>query len=262
MRSTKLIRKISDSYVKSRWLATAHSQVRVSHKRRSARDVPVKTESINKGPMETFLKAFSKDHPALHGINNVSDFGNLGLQQDLCDAIKTLNVEHPTPIQVGFTCFLLCRDVLEILNTNSSALLLQGSGKTLAYLLPIIHLLKNEEDIEGVVSRPSRPRTCVVVPFRELSMQILRDVKYLSHFTKLRSLGLISGRKKKWIHEGLSEAVDIVVATPHVLLQYLQKGDILLSDLSHLVFDEADTMFDPSFASMALEILKYAGVCC
>ncbi|CAB3986951.1 DEAD-box ATP-dependent RNA helicase 39-like isoform X2 [Paramuricea clavata] len=255
IRSAVVVYRISDSCLKARCLATASSQSFI-RKRRPYQDVRMK-ESISKGPTETFLKAFSKEHPALHGITahnrHTPDFENLGLRKDLCDALKTMNIDLPTGIQI--------QSIPKILNGHSVLCTSQtGSGKTLAYLLPIINLLKNQEDIEEIVSRSSRPRACIVVPFRELAVQILGVVKYLSHFTKLRSLGLISGRKKKWIREGLYEPVDIVVATPHVLLQYLQKGDVFLSDLSHLAIDEADTMFDPSFVSMAVEILKYAGL--
>ncbi|KAK3745678.1 hypothetical protein QZH41_019006, partial [Actinostola sp. cb2023] len=178
----------------------------------------------------------------------VSSFEALGLRHDVLKALDAMHVTQPTVIQMVTIPKILQRNhVLSAAQT--------GTGKTLAYLAPLVHHLREEEEKHGIIARLNRPRACVVVPARELAMQVLKVAKSLSHHAKFRSVGVIGGRKQKWIREDLKNPVDLIVTTPGTLLKYRQKDRLFFTDLTHLVIDEADTMFDSSFKKLTLEIL-------
>lgn len=122
-----------------------------------------------------------------------------------------------------------------------------GSGKTLAYLAPVMQQLKDEEETVGTMARVNRPRAIILCPSRELASQVLGVAKSLCHGVRLRIAGIIGGKKRRIVQESLHSPVDVAVATLNTFLRYLRRGKISLTDLTHLVIDEADTMFDESF---------------
>lgn len=118
-----------------------------------------------------------------------------------------------------------------LLNDHSPTIFAErtGTGKTMAYLLPIIHKVKQEEVEENVVTLEKRPRAIIIVPSRELAVQVTKNIKHVSHFSKLRSTsitGLLSMKKEREI---LSGNLDIVVCTPGRLIEHLKKSVLLLN---------------------------------
>eukprot|EP00238_Polyblepharides_amylifera_P002626 CAMPEP_0196578182 /NCGR_PEP_ID=MMETSP1081-20130531/7131_1 /TAXON_ID=36882 /ORGANISM="Pyramimonas amylifera, Strain CCMP720" /LENGTH=605 /DNA_ID=CAMNT_0041897317 /DNA_START=222 /DNA_END=2039 /DNA_ORIENTATION=+ len=175
-------------------------------------------------------------------------FSNLGLSQELLNAVESLGLFEPTEIQqLG---------IVEVLKGGNVLLASQtGSGKTLSYMLPLIEQLRREEVEGGVQARNKRPRALVVLPTRELTQQVLAVSKSLCHFARFRSTSIIGGGPWAPQTRALERPQDLVVCTPGRLLQHVEKGTVLLSDLRYLVLDEADTMFDAGFGAEIRSLL-------
>ncbi|XP_003391758.1 PREDICTED: DEAD-box ATP-dependent RNA helicase 39-like, partial [Amphimedon queenslandica] len=131
-----------------------------------------------------------------------------------------------------------------------------GSGKTIAYMAPLINRLKDEEEQLGVITRFKKPRALVILPSRDLANQVLSVAKLFSHVVKIRIVAAIGGKKKRFIKEALTKPVDVLIATPDSLLKLKQQDRISFSDVSHLVLDEADSLFDQSFEDTTFNLLK------
>ena len=213
-------------------------------------------DSIAIGPKEFEIKASGKnpafEYAESRNENNLSKsnlesfvptFSNFNLRNDVIQGLESLQISQPTIIQMkGIPAILKGKDVLCAAQT--------GTGKTLTYLIPIINKFKEDEE-NGILTRFRRPQICIVAPFRELAVQILHVVKSMSYHAPLRSLGCIGGEKDRIMHRGLKEnPIDVIVGTPGTILDMVQRGKILFTDLRYLVFDEADTMFDSSFKAM------------
>jgi len=113
-------------------------------------------------------------------------FGSLSLPAGLVEALKASGITKPSEIQqVVIPEIMAGHDIIMAAQT--------GTGKTLAYLLPIIEKLRYDEDVEGVVTRLNRPRALVLVPTRELAVQVLAVAKFLSHYFRFRSVALTGG---------------------------------------------------------------------
>ncbi|PFX20554.1 DEAD-box ATP-dependent RNA helicase 39 [Stylophora pistillata] len=212
-------------------------------------------ETISNGRKEIVIEPSCSENPAFTPDKDedvelqVSSFSPLGLREDVLKALHNINVTKPTVIQMVTIPPLLKREhVLCAAQT--------GTGKTLAYLAPVVHHLREDERKLGVITRLKRPRACIVVPGRELAIQVLEVAKSLSHHARFKSVGIIGGRKKKFMKKDLASPVDLVVATPGTLLQFREKDRLFFSDLSYLVIDEADSMFDSTFKSDTMEILQ------
>eukprot|EP00241_Pyramimonas_parkeae_P001717 CAMPEP_0114244080 /NCGR_PEP_ID=MMETSP0058-20121206/11141_1 /TAXON_ID=36894 /ORGANISM="Pyramimonas parkeae, CCMP726" /LENGTH=500 /DNA_ID=CAMNT_0001356981 /DNA_START=420 /DNA_END=1923 /DNA_ORIENTATION=- len=176
-------------------------------------------------------------------------FQSLGLSEDVLKAVAALGLKEPTEIQaIGVPQVLAGGDVLLASQT--------GSGKTLSYLLPLIHQLRAEEGEGGVVARPKRPRAVVLLPTRELSHQILAVCKSICHHARFRSTLITGGDKWKDQKEALARPQDLVVATPGRLLQHVDEGNVFLGDVRYLVLDEADTMFDAGFGKEIRRVIS------
>ncbi|MEC9345099.1 MAG: DEAD/DEAH box helicase [Pseudomonadota bacterium] len=142
-----------------------------------------------------------------------------------------------TPIQAAAIPVLLeGGDVLGLAQT--------GTGKTAAFLLPILHGLLAEN------KRPSakRPRALILAPTRELALQIVQALKTLGRFTRLRFLAVVGGVGFRPQINALAAGTDVVVATPGRLEDLMGSGAADLSEVTHLVLDEADRMLDIGFA--------------
>lgn len=163
-----------------------------------------------------------------------------------------------------------------------------GSGKTLAYLLPAIDALKIAEaedpDIKAYNERVetekkrqqaenfkgklfeephptlARPKAVVLVPTAELAQQVLKVSKALSHVAKFKTEMISSDLKAQQIQRNMygAKGVDIIVATPHLLASMADSDPNILSRVSHLIVDEADSLFDRSFAPVTTSIVERA----
>lgn len=119
-----------------------------------------------------------------------------------------------------------------------------GSGKTLSYLMPLVHNIKaHEEALGGKKPRPRRPRAIVLVPTRELAGQVLGVVKRVSHVAGISSCGAMGGTGTGNQGKNLSHGVDVVVGTPTRVLELFEKELLYFGDVRQVVIDECDTMF-------------------
>jgi ATP-dependent RNA helicase RhlE len=129
-----------------------------------------------------------------------------------------------------------------------------GTGKTAAFLLPIINKIINLPD------EKRRLNTLIISPTRELATQIDNQVEGLGYFTGVSSISIYGGGDgNAWNQQkkALEEGADIIIATPGRLIAILQMGAIDFSQLQHLILDEADRMLDMGFFDDILKIIKY-----
>jgi ATP-dependent RNA helicase RhlE len=169
-------------------------------------------------------------------------FKSLGLHDDLARAVKELGFTRPTPIQEqAIPVILQGRDVMGGAQT--------GTGKTAAFLLPIIH---------RIITHPGKggTRALVLTPTRELALQIEDDFRDLGRFTSLRGAAVYGGVGFADQIQALTAGYDIIIATPGRLLDHMHRGHARFSHLETLVLDEADRMLDMGFLPDIRRILS------
>jgi ATP-dependent RNA helicase RhlE len=169
-------------------------------------------------------------------------FRSLGLHADLLKAVDALGFTEPTPIQTqAIPSALEGRDLLGCAAT--------GSGKTAAFLLPIL---------QDLLARPrGSTRALVLAPTRELALQICADLEELARFTNVRATAVFGGVNIKPQTKALRSGVDVVVATPGRLLDHFSQGNAPFRDLEYLVLDEADRMLDMGFLPDIRRVLRH-----
>jgi len=160
-----------------------------------------------------------------------------GLRPELLTALSELGLLVPSKVQA---------EAIPAIRTGADVLVTAatGTGKTLAYLLPLADRLKAEEVEGGRVARPGRPRSLVVVPTRELALQVARTVKRLCHTAKLSAAALVGGRSEAGAQALLARPIDVLVGTPGRLAAALAGKWLSLSDVRVCVLDEVDTLVD------------------
>jgi len=164
---------------------------------------------------------------------------NCGLRQLLMDNIAKSGYKVPTPIQKNAIPIVLAnRDLMACAQT--------GSGKTAAFMLPIVHTLLEEGDFRTFGFNQS-PKAVVVSPTRELTIQIWEQARKFSCGSTMKCSVLYGGTSVSFQRKNIEKGVDILVATPGRLLDFVEKGIINFTDLKYLVFDEADRMLDMGF---------------
>ncbi len=169
-------------------------------------------------------------------------FDDLGLADDLVAAVTRLGYEEPTPIQrEAIPVLLEGRDLLGQAAT--------GTGKTAAFALPIVHRLAPE------ARRPSSPTALVLVPTRELAIQVSEAVHRYGRAVGARVLPIYGGQPIFRQLRALDDGVDVVVATPGRAVDHLGRGSLSLDAVATVVLDEADEMLDMGFADDIDEIL-------
>jgi superfamily II DNA/RNA helicase len=168
-------------------------------------------------------------------------FAALGLPSDLVDALATEGVTEPFPIQaLAIPVALEGRDVCGKAKT--------GSGKTLAFGLPLL--------VRTRASLPKRPRALVLVPTRELAVQVAGVLTPLAKARSLRVLAIYGGVPLDAQVKHLRKGVDVVVGTPGRLIDLYERGDLSLADVESLVLDEADRMADMGFMPQVEWLLR------
>ncbi|WCJ43291.1 DEAD-box ATP-dependent RNA helicase 39 [Euphorbia peplus] len=179
----------------------------------------------------------------------VGSFQELGLTEEVIGSLKEMGIEVPTEIQcIGVPAVLDAKSV--VLGSHT------GSGKTLAYMLPLVQLLRQDESLLGKLMKPRRPRAVVLCPTRELSEQVFRVAKSISHHARFRCTMVSGGGRLKPQEDSLNGPIDMIVGTPGRILQHIEDGNIVYGDIKYLVLDEADTMFDRGFGP---DIRKFIG---
>jgi ATP-dependent RNA helicase RhlE len=169
-------------------------------------------------------------------------FTNLHVHPDLLKGIRELGFTRPTPIQVDAVPPALDgRDLLACAQT--------GSGKTIAFLLPMLHRLMDE---------PRRTtRALILTPTRELAAQILEELNALTVHTPLTGAAVFGGVGMSPQEHAFRSGVDVIIATPGRLLDHTTRPYAKLSGLKYLVLDEADRMLDMGFLPAIKRILRH-----
>ncbi|XP_061368407.1 putative DEAD-box ATP-dependent RNA helicase 29 isoform X1 [Gastrolobium bilobum] len=173
-------------------------------------------------------------------------FESLGLSPNVFKGIKRKGYKVPTPIQ---------RKTMPLILSGSDivAMARTGSGKTAAFLVPMIHRLNQHLPQGGV-------RALILSPTRDLALQTLKFTKELGHFTDLRVSLLVGGDSMESQFEELAQSPDIIIATPGRLMHHLSEvDDMSLRSVEYVVFDEADCLFGMGFAEQLHKILAQLG---
>ena len=166
-------------------------------------------------------------------------FRDLNLNTPLHNAIDDLGFETPTPIQTeSFNVVASGKDVVGIAQT--------GTGKTFAYMLPILKNLK--------YSTQDNPRVLVLVPTRELVVQVVNEIEKLSKYINNRVLGVYGGTNINTQKQAVAQGLDIIVATPGRLYDLAVSRVLQLKSIQKLVIDEVDVMLDLGFRHQLMNI--------
>ncbi|XP_036399879.1 probable ATP-dependent RNA helicase DDX28 [Megalops cyprinoides] len=181
-------------------------------------------------------------------------FKSFKLLPEIVEALARDNIIYPTTIQL--------KAIPKILHGhNVIAAAETGSGKTLSYLLPIIHKLKEERAAEEYSQREPQIGCVILVPSRELADQVTSVAKALCNPFGMTVKTVGGGRGVGAIKQTFrSGPPDILVATPGALCKALRRHCLHMSELTFFVVDEADTLFDPSFVEMVEDILSHTQV--
>jgi ATP-dependent RNA helicase DeaD len=157
-------------------------------------------------------------------------------------ALKAVAYETPTPVQAGIIPIALAgKDVLGQART--------GTGKTASFAIPILERL----DQPG---RGHQPRALILVPTRELAVQVRDETERLAHGRKLRATAVYGGKPLRSQIDRLQKGADIVIGTPGRILDHLGRGTLQLDQLEFVVLDEADRMLDIGFRPDIEKILR------
>ena len=178
-------------------------------------------------------------------IRNRMKFQEFNLDERLEEAIDYMGFTEATPVQV--------QAIPEILKGNDLICCAQtGTGKTAAFILPILNKLA-VEDYHGT-------DTLVIVPTRELAVQIHQQIQGFSYFVSVGSLAIYGGGDgSEWDQEkiALTQGNSIIVATPGKLIAHLRMGYVKFDSIRHLILDEADRMLDMGFYEDIQKIISH-----
>ncbi len=168
-------------------------------------------------------------------------FQDLNLTNPILNALEDLGISTPTPIQERSSPVILSgRDMVGIAQT--------GTGKTLAYLLPLLKMLKYSEQ--------KNPRVLILVPTRELVVQVTEELEKITRYINVRILGIYGGTNINTQKQLVAQGQDILVATPGRLYDLAINRDLQLKSVQKLVIDEVDVMLDLGFRFQLNNILE------
>ena len=168
-------------------------------------------------------------------------FDDLNLNTPLRNALADLGLERPTPIQLrAFSVILSGKDVVGIAQT--------GTGKTLAYLLPLLRLWKFQKH--------AYPQTLIIVPTRELVVQVTEELDKLTTYQNVVTLGVYGGVNLKVHAAAVEQGCDFVVGTPGRLYDLIVTGSLKFKALKQLVIDEVDELLELGFLPQLTKIFE------
>ncbi len=166
---------------------------------------------------------------------------NLNLSKELHKAIKELGFEKLTPIQEqAYPVIISSKDIVGVAQT--------GTGKTFAYMLPILHQMKFSKEIN--------PRVLILLPTRELVMQVVEHINSYTKYKSVRVLGIFGEANIKIQKNAIAQGLDILVATPGRLYDLVLSGSLSFKSIKKLVIDEVDIMLDNGFRPQLINIFE------
>ena len=176
------------------------------------------------------------------GSTETKKFDALGLSPEMLASLAHAEYEHPTPVQAGLIPRALAgADILGQART--------GTGKTAAFAIPILELLKSHK-------RGGTPRALILTPTRELAVQVRDEIDKLAYGRRIASVTLHGGKPIRGQIDKLNRGIDIAVGTPGRLLDHLGRGSLDTRNLQTVVLDEADRMLDIGFRPDIEKILR------
>jgi len=173
-------------------------------------------------------------------------FKDFGLDERVLEGIESTGYETATPVQEQVIPHILAgKDLIASAQT--------GTGKTAAFLLPLVH---------KIITTPNHDHinALIIVPTRELAIQISQNLEGLSYFTSISSIAVYGGGDGMSFsqeRQALSTGADIVICTPGRLIGHLAMGYVKLKQLDYLVLDEADRMLDMGFHDDIMKIISF-----
>lgn len=172
-------------------------------------------------------------------------FKDFNFHESLQEGLDAMGFEKPTPIQEQAIPIILSnKDLIACAQT--------GTGKTAAFLLPILNKLSE--------TPTSSTNTLIVVPTRELALQIDQALQGFSYFTSVSSLAIYGGNDGGMFEtekRALTQGANVIIATPGRLMAHLNMGYVKLDKLQHLILDEADRMLDMGFVDDIIKISTF-----
>nr|WP_307815602.1 DEAD/DEAH box helicase [Myceligenerans indicum] len=205
------------------------------------------------------------DSPAANTAETVSDspdlstpsaiqaqdvtFADFGVREEIVDALRDSGITHPFPIQaMTLPVAMSAHDIIGQAKT--------GTGKTLGFGVPLLHRIvaPGEEGYDQLVA-PGKPQAVVVVPTRELAVQVANDLTTASAKRSVRIVQVYGGRAYEPQIEALRKGVDVVVGTPGRMIDLMNQGHLTLLRAGTVVLDEADEMLDLGFLPDVEKIL-------
>ncbi len=161
----------------------------------------------------------------------MTTFKDFDLRPGIQKAIDATGYTEPTQIQTEV--WNAAKEWNNIVGQSQT-----GTGKTTAFLLPLLHKVDN---------RKRHPQVLIIAPTRELVVQIREDIMKLTEFFPMRSLVLMGGRRREWQKEDLARGPQFIVATPGRLIEFMQEGHLNADQIEYFVMDEVDRMLDMGF---------------
>lgn len=174
-------------------------------------------------------------------------FTEFGFNENLQEGINAMGYETATPVQEQVIPSILAgKDIIASAQT--------GTGKTAAFLLPLIHkLITTPHDVHQI-------NALIIVPTRELAIQIAQTMEGISYFTSVSSIAVYGGNDGALFtaeKKALSTGADVVICTPGRMIAHLNMGYVKLNGLKYLILDEADRMLDMGFNDDIMKIISY-----
>ncbi|MXV38443.1 DEAD/DEAH box helicase [Flavobacteriaceae bacterium Ap0902] len=172
----------------------------------------------------------------------MSTFQDFKIKKQLVNALQDLGIDKPTPIQEqAYSPILAGRDFVGIAQT--------GTGKTFAYLLPILQELKYSEQ--------PQPRVLILVPTRELVIQTVQEIEKLTPYINVRVEGVYGGTNINTQKKAVAKGLDIIVGTPQRLYDLALTNVLRLHSIKKLIIDEVDIMLDFGYKTQLRNIFSY-----
>merc|ERR1712179_187034 len=173
-------------------------------------------------------------------VQAVNAFENANLRPMLMENITKSGYKVPTPVQKHSIPIIMAgRDLMACAQT--------GSGKTAAFLIPVIHRLISSDADPGVGASSASPQALVITPTRELAIQIYNEARKFAQGSNIKTVVAYGGTSTGFQARKLQQGCNILVATPGRLLDNVEKGRVSFRNLEFFVLDEADRMMDMGF---------------
>jgi ATP-dependent RNA helicase RhlE len=170
----------------------------------------------------------------------MTSFKDLNLTKQILNALNDIGYTVPTPIQEkSFPIIMSGRDAVGIAQT--------GTGKTFSYLLPILRQL--------TFSEQKQPRVLIIVPTRELVVQVVEEIKKLTTYMSIRTVGIYGGGNINTQKQQVYDGVDILVGTPGRMIDLTHSRTLQFKNIQKLVIDEVDEMLNLGFRAQLTQLL-------